>query len=124
MNINELTIGQAKELSEMFGGSQTSSSNDHPFEVGQKWLFRTVTHFSLGEIVAIYGNGTRLHLELKNASWVANTGRWHLCVANGIEGLDKAEVEPYPDNARVFVNAETLVDFVSWNHSLPRSPQG
>ena len=107
MNIEDLTIKQAKELSQMFGGSCAKSS---PFEVGKDYLIRTVTHIDVGHVTAIYGD----FIAMNNASWIADTGRYYDCLVKGTFN----EVEPYPDE--VFINMSAIVDAAPWPHDLPK----
>jgi len=78
------------------------------FEVGQKVLVRTVTYHMLGEITGRDGDW----LTLKNASWVADSGRFHKALETG--ALD--EVEWCGDAA---VNLAAAVDAFPWPHDLP-----
>lgn len=107
MNIDDLTIGQVKQLAGFLSPEQKAS----PFVVGEKYLFRTVTHIDVGEVVAVHGD----FLELKNASWIADTGRYYDCLNGGVFN----EVEPYPSTVKTFINSATLIDFVTWPHELP-----
>jgi len=107
MNIEDLTIAQAKQLSAMFSGKACKPS---PFEVGNKYLIRTVTHIDTGEVTDIIGDFVRL----KDAAWIADTGRYHDCLKSG----KLNEVEPYPDG--VTINTTAIIDFANWNHALPR----
>lgn len=77
--------------------------------VGEKVLIRTVTYFQLGEVVAVDGS----FVELKDASWVADTGRLHRAVADGTLN----EVEFLGDGVRV--NLGAVVDIIPWKHDLP-----
>ena len=79
-----------------------------PFELGKKYLIRTVTYFSLGEVIAICGN----FLVLQNASWVADTGRFQQALQNG----ELAEVEL---TGTCYVNIASIVDAFPWAHELP-----
>ena len=106
MNINDLTIGQAKELTKLFG---SADSQINPFTVGKKYLIRTVTHIQTGECVSIIG----AFVILKTAAWIADTGRFHDCLTKGIFN----EVEPYPNE--VTVNTLSIIDFVEFAHELP-----
>ena len=61
ININDLTIGQAKELAAMLGGGDENLSSAH---IGKKCIIRTYAsgvHF--GELVSLSGR----QVELKNA---------------------------------------------------------
>lgn len=65
MNINDMTIGQAKELASFFGNN--SQTYTHP-AIGQKCIIRTYAsgvHF--GEIVSVSSNDGRSRCEIKNA---------------------------------------------------------
>ncbi len=109
MNINDLTIGQAKELASAFGGNNQSSI---PFEVGKAYLFRTVTHVELGKVESICG----AFVTLSTASWIADTGRYHDLLKSGVFD-DNAEIEPYPNGT--IVNTSALINAAPWPHSLP-----
>lgn len=108
MKIDELTIGEAKKLVKMFGDN--NAPQKVPFEVGKKYLIRTVTYFQVGEVKEICGD----FLILKDSSWVADTGRFSDCLKNGTF----SEVEPFYGESGVNITA--IVDFVEWNHDLPK----
>jgi len=106
MTIDNLTIGELKEITQLINGETIQL----PFKVGEKYLFRTVTHYDVGEITAING----AFVTLKDASWIPDTGRYHDCLATG----EFDEIEPYPNG--VFVNTAATVDAAPWPHPLPR----
>jgi hypothetical protein len=107
ININDLTVGQIKEIQAMSAGIGTDRL---PFKIGEKYLFRTVTHIDVGLVKEITGD----FVTLSDASWIADTGRYHDCLSHGIF----KEVEPYPHD--VFINASSLIDAVPWKHELPK----
>lgn len=109
MNINDLTIGQAKELANLFGNTTEINTNSM-IEVGKAYLFRTVTHIELGRVVEVQGN----LVKLEEASWIADTGRYH----NALKDGQLNEIEPYPDYT--VVNLSSLINFAPWAHPLPR----
>jgi len=76
--------------------------------VNHNVFIRTITYFFVGKLVKITGN----FLELEDASWVADTGRFMNCIKNG----EINEVEPV---GRTFVNSQTIVDLYLWQHDLP-----
>ena len=76
--------------------------------IGKKIFIRTVTYHLLGEVVKIVGS----LVFLKNASWVADSGRFMQFVKEGSIG----EVEPVGD---WFFNMSTVVDGCIWQHDLP-----
>lgn len=110
MNINDLTIGQAKEIKSLVSGDSQESSGQLPFEIGKAYLFRTVTHIEVGRVVRIVGQ----FVELEDASWIADTGRYHDCLRDGVF----SEVEPYP--LYTGVNTSSLINYAPWPHDLPR----
>ncbi len=78
------------------------------FKVGSKVFIRTVTFHLVGEIAKCEGDW----VELKEASWVADSGRFHKAIADG----ELQEVE-YVDVA--YVNLATATDAFPWAHELP-----
>ena len=90
MNIDDLTIGEARKLAEMFAKPQDETKAHAGFwEVGKPYLIRTVTMIDTGVLVAI----TDQEIILRDASWIANTGRF----SAALESCDFSEVEPFPD---------------------------
>ena len=108
MNIDNLTFGELKQIATMFGGNK--QVEESPFEIGKAYLFRTVTHIDIGRVTAIKGK----FVMLDDASWVADTGRYHDCLKSG----DINEYESYPDGNGL--NTTALIDFCEWNHELPK----
>lgn len=78
------------------------------FNTGEKLFIRTVTYHQVGEIEAVEDG----FLRLKDASWVADSGRFHTALESG----NLSEVE-YVGTA--IVNVGTIVDAFPWNHDLP-----
>lgn len=79
-----------------------------------KLIIRTVTHYYVGEVVASPPPPDGF-LALRQCSWVADTGRWHVALRDGT----LSEVEPYPAGAIVLVNLGAVVDIAPWDHELP-----
>ena len=77
--------------------------------VGEKLFLRTVTYHLVGRVEKMVGK----FLQLKDASWVADSGRF----MNAIKEGKLNEVEPV---GIAFVNLESVTDFFPWRHSLPR----
>jgi hypothetical protein len=99
MNLNELTLGQIKELQSLFNGA--SLKEDCPFEIGENYLIRTVTFTLTGKIKS----KTSQFLVLSDADWIADTGRFSLA----LEDQDKfSEVEPFKNDA--IVSKGSIVD--------------
>ena len=100
MNIDALTIGEAKELVRLFGGA---AADNGPWEVGAIYLIRTVTMIDTGRLVAV----SPQELVLEDAAWIADTGRF----AQAVEKAEFGEVEPFP-NGRVIVGRGSVIDAV------------
>ena len=78
------------------------------FKVQQRYLIRTVTYHLVGTVIR-RSDG---FLHLKNASWVADSGRFGEALAKGT----LAETEYVGD---AFVNIAAIVDAFPWTHALP-----
>ena len=77
--------------------------------VGKKWFIRTVTYHLVGKATRRIGN----FLELEDASWVADSGRFMNAIKEG--KLD--EVEPV---GPAIVNLNSVTDMFPWKHNLPK----
>lgn len=117
INIEELTIGQIREIQAMFPTSPQffpptiSSVIDHPYQIGKCYLIRTVTMIDTGRLVAV----TNQELVIEDAAWIADTGRFSDAVAKAEFG----EVEPFPDG-RVIIGRGAIIDVVEIDKT-PRS---
>jgi hypothetical protein len=98
MDINALTIGEAREIAAMFG--QQPAVSAHPWEIGKNYLIRTVTMIQTGRLVMV----TEQELVLDDAAWIADTGRF----SDALKSCQFAEVEPF--GRRVIVGRGALVD--------------
>ena len=74
----------------------------------EAYFFRTVTFYLVGRVVQQENN----FVELADASWVADTGRFMNAIKNGT----LCEVEPV---GTAFINLDSVVDFFPWVHALP-----
>jgi hypothetical protein len=117
MNINELTIGQAKELANLFGNNQTQTNKPHPFEIGKNYFIRTVTMYYVGKLEAVFDD----ILVLSSASWVADCGRLSDAMKYGLEEFNSSEIEPFVNN--ILVGRGALIDATIYNFSLPTKQQ-
>ena len=70
MNIDTMTIGEAREIASLFNGNKPSS--DSHWEIGKCYLIRTVTMIDTGRLVAV----TDKELVLEDAAWIPDTGRF------------------------------------------------
>ena len=104
MNINELTIGQAKELAALCAGNKGEYVNSHPFNVGKNYFLRTVTHHHTGKLVRV----TEHELVLKDAAWIADDGR----LTDSLKSGEFNEVELFPVGSEVIIGRGSLIDAV------------
>ncbi len=93
MNINEMTIGQAKELATLFGGQTVAATNNNSL-IGTKVIIRASSagvHY--GELVSIDGDT----VVLKNARRL-----WYWIV-NGKKGVSLSDVAEHgvSDNSNI-----------------------
>ena len=112
MNIEQLTIGEARQLAALFNNASLPASTGHPFEVGKNYFIRTVTHHLTGKLIEVYPT----ELVLVDAAWIADDGR--LSTALKTETFN--EVEPFADGQRVIVGRASLID-AQTIVTLPRS---
>ena len=106
IEISDETWEKIKDQVLTDGGKEISNYEDL---VGGKFYFRTVTYHTVGEVKKIVGR----FAQLKDASWVADSGRF----MNAIKDGTLSEVEPV---GNAFVNIDTVVDFFPWVHKLPK----
>ena len=118
MNLDELTIGQAKEIINIFSSPAAPAieliSNVNPFKVGEKYFIRTVTHAHSGKVK--YSSGQFLVLE--NAAWIADTGRFY----DAIKNTEFDEIEPFTND--LILNMESIIDATIISGSLPEEQTG
>lgn len=108
MNIDNLTIAEIKQINSLLKGGDASLS---PYKIGENYFIRTVTHYLTGKLLRV----TAKELVLKDAAWIADTGRFMDAIKHG----KLNEVEPYPDGELV-VGRGSIIDAVVWTHALPR----
>lgn len=114
MNIEDLTIKQARELAALFSGklSDPSGTKRLPMPVGTKVFIITVTRFYTGRVTAV----AEEEVALEDAAWIADSGRF----ADALKAMEKlSEIEPYPNGC--VVNRSLIADWSVWPHELPRS---
>jgi hypothetical protein len=114
MDINDLTVGQAKELAKLFGGG-TVHNEECPYAhlIGKNVIVRTVTMIYTGQLCKVGAQ----ELTLSDVSWIPETERYAQFVATGAV----RECEPYPDGVPVLVGRGSIVDVVQLRATLPRS---
>lgn len=105
MDLDNLTIGEFKQLAAMFGGAGAS----HSYKVGDSYLIRTVTYHMIGKVRAV----TDTDIVLDGASWLASSGRFGAALASG----NVEEVEYVGDG--YIVGRGGIIDSSPWKHKLP-----
>lgn len=109
MDFDKITLGELKQLQSLFGSDQKQDMQ--PYEIGKAYLIRSVTHIDIGIVKAV---GEK-EIILSDASWIADTGRYHDALKGGVSKLN--EVEPYLDD--VIVNRTAVIDATIWRHAVP-----
>ena len=114
MNIEDITIKQARELAAIFCTPQPKPTREpHPlWYVGNRVFIRTVTHHHTGEVVSFDEH----EIILRNAAWIADDGRFANAIATG----EFDEIEPFPDGAVIVIGRGSIIDAVGIA-ALPRS---
>jgi hypothetical protein len=112
MNIEDLTIKQARELAALFSVGQVPTKTEHPL-VGKNCIVRTVTMIYTGRMVE--ANATEF--VLVDCSWIPETDRYMQFVADG----KVKECEPFPDGLPVYINRGALMECCELVKPLPRS---
>ena len=105
-----MEVADLVKLMEILGSNKNAQDKRHPYVIGKKYLIRTVTMIVLGELKEVYDD----ELIFKDASWVADTGRFYNALSEG----KLNEVEPFINDAGVGRGA--IIDFTEWNFNLPR----
>lgn len=108
MGIDDLTIGEFKELAATVGGQGRAAPL--PFEIGKAYLFCGVTRYFVGRVRSVVGP----FVVLDEASWVPSTGRF----SAALQSFNLDEVERVPDGW--VVNTAALNDAGPWNGALPK----
>jgi hypothetical protein len=107
VNINDLTLGQIKEIHAMTNGVAPVSA--HAYEIGAPYLIRCVTFYYTGRLVAVHAN----ELVLDTAAWIPDTGRYHECVKSGTV----KECEPIV--GQLIIGRGSIVDATRWPSNVP-----
>ena len=110
MNINDLTLGQVKELSRLFNKDEVMP---HPYKIGKNYIIRTVTMIFVGTLKEV----TPQELVLTDAAWIPETERYTDMLANG----QVKKCEPFPNGNDVIIGRGALIDCCIWNNPLLRT---
>jgi hypothetical protein len=110
MDINDLTLGQIKQLRGLLGAAEVPTG--HPYEVGKNYFIRTVTYHLTGKLVDVGAQ----ELVLDSAAWIADDGRFAEAMRTG----NFSEVEPFPEG-RLVVGRGSVIDAYVIPFALPRA---
>ncbi len=110
-NIDNMTVKEIKHIQSLLKGGDGQGQS--PYHIGKNYFIRTVTNYITGELIRV----TPKELVLKNAAWIADSGRFMQFLKDGTP----KEVEPFPDGEEVIVGRGAIIDAVTWRHELPRS---
>ena len=98
-----------KLLEKALDNTDVGESSGEPFEIGKAYLIRTVTYHQVGVLKEIIGD----FLIFKDASWVADSGRFSDCLSKG--SFNEVEyVGP------MMINKTAIVDAFPWENKVPR----
>ena len=112
--LDDMTLGELREIAALFNKSVPACQNsDSPWEVGENYFLRTVTHHFTGKLVAVHAT----EIVLTQAAWIADDGRF----ADAVKEGKFNEVEPFPSDAEVIINRASLVDALKVAFKLPCS---
>jgi len=109
MDIDKLTYKDIKEILAAFGDMQKPVEPSHFFDIGEKYLIRTVTMIVIGKLEGVGST----ELLLSSACWVAETDRFSASLKTG----NLIEVEPFIDD--IIVGRGSIIDMTRWAHELP-----
>jgi hypothetical protein len=112
ININDLTLGEIKEINSLFGNKFSNNSNS-PFQIGKNYFIRTVTMSHIGKLEAVNDD----NFVLSSASWVADSGRLSDAMNSGLEAIGSSEIEPFVND--IIIGRGALIDMTIYNFPLP-----
>ena len=110
MKIDELTIGEARQLASMLSTQTIPSDVTGPWEIGKNYLIRTVTMIDTGKLVSV----GQTELVLESAAWVADTGRF----SGALQSCNFNEVEPFPE-VKLIIGRGSVIDAIQ----IPKLPK-
>lgn len=105
----EISEETYERIKEQLGEEEVQDISCYEDMIGQSYFFRTVTYHLVGKVTKQVGK----FLELKDASWVADSGRFMQAIKKG----ELKEVEPV---GVAFVNLDSVTDFFPWKNKLPK----
>jgi hypothetical protein len=92
--------------------SEQGLRSETMIEVGKCYYIETVTKYWTGRVTRVDCDW----IELEDAAWIADTGRFHEFIENGTA----SEVEPIKSGVRQLVPVACVTGVTEWPHPLPR----
>ena len=97
---------QVEQLLQLIQALQTPTTSDSVWEIGKPYLIRTVTMIQTGILAKV----TEHELVLRDACWIANTGRFHDALK---DPSVIQEAEPFVNDC--IVGRGSIVDATIWH---------
>ena len=116
IDLNKLSFAELQiKLKEMEQQKVNVVSKETGWEIGESYLIRTVTHIQVGKLEDINDK----EIILSSASWVADTGRFHKMLKEGLHVVENSEIEPFLDD--IIINRGAMIEATKYRHQLPKS---
>ena len=109
IKINEVEYVRKDSLKKNVQLPKQDGNLAFPYELGENYFIRTVTHYFTGTLLWV---GPQ-ELLLENTSWIADTGRFSTALKSG----SLNEVEPYPEGP-VIIGRGSIIDASPWNWGI------
>lgn len=109
MRTIEVSDETYERIKEQLGSESFKDLTEIDDLIGECWFIRTVTYHLVGKVTKRIGH----FIEMKDASWVADSGRF----MNAIKDGELKEVEPV---GRTIINLDAITDMFPWSHKLPK----
>jgi hypothetical protein len=103
--MQDMTVNELLKAVELMKSVETSF-----WVPGKNYFIRTVTMHNVGKLVTI--DDKEIHLT--QASWIADSGRFHDALKSG----QFDEIEPFVED--IIINRSAIIDATIFNHDLPK----
>lgn len=82
-------------------------------EVGKFYLFETPIKVFVGQVRRI----TKIHTELEDSAWVADSGRFYDAIKDGFyKGEAKTQSEIEPIQGYMIIENQAIISIIPWTH--------
>lgn len=109
MDINDLTLGEVKEINNLVSHS-AFENNNYKYIKGQKICIRGVTMIYTGIVEEDLNDA----VVLSSACWIADTGRWSEFLKNPEKNVSESEM--YPENTKIPIFKGIITDSCIISH--------